>query len=155
MVDRSDTRTVQARDGAAAPIDEDLEVVLEDALDEAVSPEEEGELEEALEEVLGEEAEEAEPGETEAAIEAELENEDLTAVNQEAVVEVLLRRTGVLPQETEIGMPDEEALLPAPRREDEFACTSRFLIKPRTQLGDAAQRVCRDYLDPPDTEHAA
>lgn len=80
MGDRSDTGTLQARDEAAAPIDEDLEGVLEDALDEATSPEEEGELEE----VLGEEAEEPGTGETEAAIEAELESEDLTAINGES-----------------------------------------------------------------------
>ena len=38
MGDRSDTRTLQARDEAAAPVDEDLEDVLEDALDEAAGP---------------------------------------------------------------------------------------------------------------------
>jgi hypothetical protein len=151
MGDRSDPQTLQARDEAAAPIDEDLEEVLEDALDEAASPEEEGELEEGL----GEEAEEPGTGETEAAIEAELESEDLTAINGEAVVEVLLRRSGVLPQETEIGTPDEEAQLPAPRQEDEFVCSRCFLIKPRTQLGNVEQRVCRDCLDPPQNGHEA
>jgi hypothetical protein len=155
MGERSDPRTLQARDEAAAPIDEDLEDVLEDGLDKAASPEEEGELEEALEAVLGEETEEPESGETEAAIEAELESEDLTAINGEAVVEVLLRRTGVLPPETEIGTPDEAAQLPAPRREDEFVCSRCFLIKPRTQLGNVEQRVCRDCLEPPQNGHAA
>jgi len=29
------------------------------------------------------------------------------------------------------------------------------LIKPCTQLGNAAQRVCRDCLEPPHTEHAS
>ncbi len=115
MGDRSDTQTLQSPDEAAAPVDEDLEGVLEDAL----------------------------------------ESKDLTAINGEAVVEVLLRRSGVLPQETEIGTPDEEAQLPAPRQEDEFVCSRCFLIKPRTQLANAAQRVCRDCLEPPHTEHAS
>lgn len=38
MGDRSDTRRVRAQDAAAAPLAEDLEVVLEDAVDEAASP---------------------------------------------------------------------------------------------------------------------
>ena len=29
------------------------------------------------------------------------------------------------------------------------------LIKPRAQLGNVEQRVCRDCLEPPHTEHAS
>ena len=74
MGDGAETRIPQAQDAeAAAPIDEDLEEVLEDALDEAADSDETDVIEEAL---------------------------------------------------------AEEAHLPAPRREDEFVCSTCFLIKP-------------------------
>ncbi len=115
------------------------------------------EFEVALEEAMAEEEQEEEPAEeldeTETAIEAELEAEDRVAVGEEAVVEALLRDRGVLPEEAEIE-PVEESELPAPLRPGEFLCSSCFLIKPSTQLGDAGRRICRDCLDPPDATHA-
>ena len=154
MHNRAETQAAGAHAAeAVAPIDEDLEEVLEDALDVAANEEEAEELEEVIEEALVEQEEDT--GETETAIEAELEIEDQAAISEEAVLDVLLRRTGVLPKDTELGVQDEETQLPAPRREDEFVCSSCFLIKPRGQLGNAAQRVCRDCLDPPHREHAA
>jgi hypothetical protein len=55
----------------------------------------------------------------------------------------------VLPKETEQGALDEETELPPARRADEFVCSSCFLIKPSSQMGDAEHGVCRDCLDPP------
>jgi hypothetical protein len=150
MGDRTRTRTAGADAAAAPPVDETLEEALEDALDQA--PEDEaGELEEVVDEALAEEPEEEEEEaeRAEAAIEAELEVEDETAINEDAVLDLLLRRTGVLPEENEAGGINETAELPAPRHENEFVCSVCFLIKPRSQLGDPVRRVCRDCLDPP------
>jgi len=152
MSDRTDTRDAILTEGGA-PFDKELEDVVGETFDEA-STEEAEDLEEAIEESLVEEEEEEEAEEAdrvEAAIEAELDIEDQAAVEEAAVLDVLLRRSGVLPRETDQRVLDEETELPPARRADEFVCSSCFLIKPRSQLGDAAHQVCRDCLDPPNS----
>lgn len=105
------------------------------------------------EELSDEELSEEEPGEEEAAVEAEVVGEDEETVagdeapEPDAVVELLLRRTGVLPADAEIGDPELETTLPPPRRKDEFVCAGCFLIKARVQLGDAKRRLCRDCAE--------
>lgn len=147
---------VKVGPSAAPQIGEDLEDVLVDAremadddevveLEEAVvEPEEDGEREDA-EDAEAEEAEVAA-----AAIEAELEREARAATGEDALLDVLLRTTGVLPDEPETIAIDEEDELPSARRADEFVCSSCFLIKARGQLADAGRRLCRDCVDAPD-----
>ena len=123
-----------------------------------VSPHDAAVPEEAVEEALVEEEEETEEDEVEAieaAIEAELEAEDEAAVAEDAVLDLLLRRSGVLPQEAETGaLEEEEFALPPGRGANDFVCSRCFLIKPRSLLGDPTHRLCRDCLDPPEAEHA-
>lgn len=160
MGSRTDPRIGAEREvDASEALDEDLEEVLVDAR-EIAADEEVVELEEAIVEPIDadgeqeEEAEEEETAEAAAEIGAEYEREG-AGIEEEGLLDVLLRTTGALPEEIEIGTPDEEAELPTERRKTEFVCSSCFLIKPRSQLGDAAHRVCRDCLDPPDTKHEA
>jgi hypothetical protein len=141
-----DTRAGAAGGGGGAR-DEDLEEVVELALEEDTEPD--AEIEVAIEEALAEEPETAEAvAATEAEPEARLGVEDRAAPGGEAGLEVLLRRTGVLPDETELGRADEEAELPAPRHAGEFACAGCFLVKPLVQLADGERRLCRDCADP-------
>ncbi len=158
MSDRTDTRDSAARaEEAEVPIEEDLEEVSEDARDDA-SAQEAGELEGVVAAALVDEEDEEEEEDNEnaeAAIEAELEIEDGTAINGAAVLDVLLRRSGVLPEHTVTGEFDEETELPAGRREGEFVCSSCFLIKPNSQMGDADRRICRDCVDRPQARHVA
>jgi hypothetical protein len=126
--------------------------------DDEASPQDAADPEEPVEEALVEEEEEPEEEEIEeieAAIEAELEAEDEAAVAEDAVLDLLLRRSGVLPQEAETGpLEEEELALPLGRGVNDFVCSRCFLIKPRSLLGDPTHRVCRDCLDPPEAEHA-
>jgi hypothetical protein len=157
MSDRTDTRDSAARtEEAEAPIEEALEDASEDARDDAPA-QEAGELEEVVAAALVDEEDEEDNEKAEAAIEAELEIEieDETAINEGAVLDVLLRRSGVLPEHTETSEFDDETELPAGRREGEFVCSSCFLIKPNSQMGDADRRMCRDYVDPPQAKHVA
>jgi hypothetical protein len=132
MSDRTDTRDFAARtEEAEVPIEE----ALEDARDDAPA-QEAGELEEVVAAAL-------------------VDEEDETAINEGAVLDVLLRRSGVLPEHTETGEFDDETELLAARRESEFVCSSCFVIKPNSQMGDADRRVCRDCVDPPQAKHVA
>jgi len=151
MSDRTDTRDFAARtEEAEVPIEE----ALEDASDDAPA-QEAGELEEVVAAALVDEEDEEDNEKAEAAIEAELESEDETAINEGAVLDVLLRRSGVLPEHTETGEFDDETELPAGRRESELVCFGCCLIKPNSQMGDADRRVCRDCVDPPQAKHVA
>jgi hypothetical protein len=121
----------------------------------AAHAEEVDELEEVVVEAVFAEEEEDENGKVEAAVEADLEIEDQAAVEEAEVLDVLLRRSGVLPEQTDVGALDEETELPATRRDGEFVCSSCFLIKPASQMGDADHRICRDCIDPPPAKHVA
>jgi hypothetical protein len=121
--------------------DDDEVVDLEEAIVEPVDDEDEGEEEDEAAEAAAE---------VEAArIDAELEREARAGTGEEALLDVLLRTTGVLPDEPEVEAVEEEGELPTARRANEFVCSGCFLIKPRNQLADAERRVCRDCVDPP------
>ena len=93
--------TVDEPEEAEAPIEEDVEEVSEGASDD-VSAREAGELEEVVAAALLDEEDEDNEN-AEAAIEAELEIEDATAINEGAVLDVLLRHSGALPEHTDTG----------------------------------------------------
>jgi hypothetical protein len=63
------------------------------------------------------------------------------------MLDVFLRRSGVLESEGEARVEDDAELVPPPLQPDEFACAGCNLVKHRSVLGDASRHLCRDCVD--------
>jgi len=134
--------TIEELEPSADEVEEAIELGLVEEAEDA---------EAAADEVAEEAAEEDEAeavGRLQTELEAEVDLEGAPEVDT-AMLDALMQRSGVLPPESEEGMLDEDAELPAPRRDDEFVCSSCFLVKLRSQMGDAERRLCRDCLNSP------